>query len=765
MLSFRASRGICYSCKYQLLDLFQYGFSQPLRPVRVAQSPLPNLRRLPRRCLSSSTRRLNEEELEERPRDKPLTEAQIEAIAREARQTFGETLPKDLLTAKEYAIYERLYGPPLELTDADDLGPLRQFGDIDGEEFREVLLQEARDGQLEEVRYDRDESTAEELSQEAELEPQVEEVLEGEAEDATEPAHKDSVADLRLRQDMEDAIESGSFLSEQAAEDELEGIDEEDAYIAEGVQAPRSHPRTILGRFGSSPLTLQLPKGAFTDPITELLSNSSNKHLSEIAHRVFDGPGFPTGPGTPASKNNTPQKPIKLEASQPRMGPMEADVYLAAVMPHTYAAVTSTLVEIRKRLGKSWLLDLMNKEGGPRVLDAGAGGAAVVAWREIVKAEWQATTGVDEVGDAVLPFGKSTVVTGPDTLRHRTSRFLENTTFLPRLPDYVHIDSAADADSQGTGSPRKQYDVIIAPHTLWPLAEDHQRKYQVQNLWSLLNPNGGVLILIEKGVPRGFEAIAGARKMLLDNHITPDSSGFPHKTSSGTDSMYTEEQKGMIVAPCTNHSKCPMYHEEGLRRGRKDFCHFSQRFIRPPYLQTLLGARDRNHEDAKFSYVAVQRGHDERFNGLKQGTGTTESAFNGDGATSEKFFSLGFPRAVLPPIKRQGHVILDLCTPAGRLERWTVPRSYSKQAYRDARKSNWGDLWVLGAKTRVDRKVRTGRDGITSRKGKNMAEVDADERGSKSTKHTSAKEKKGKKYKRNRKDTKFSQLAELESGV
>ncbi|KAK5188167.1 37S ribosomal protein S22, partial [Cryomyces antarcticus] len=43
------------------------------------------------------------------------------------------------------------------------------------------------------------------------------------------------------------------------------------------------------------------------------------------------------------------------------------------------------------------------------------------------------------------------------------------------------------------------------------------------------------------------------------------------------------------------------------------------------------------------------------------------------------------------------------------LERWTVPKSFSKQAFRDARKAQWGDLWALGAKTRAARNVRLGR--------------------------------------------------------
>jgi hypothetical protein len=70
---------------------------------------------------------------------------------------------------------------------------------------------------------------------------------------------------------------------------------------------------------------------------------------------------------------------------------------------------------------------------------------------------------------------------------------------------------------------------------------------------------------------------------------------------------------------------------------------------------------------------------------------------------------MSLPRNVSRPLKRHGHVLLDLCTPAGKLERWIVPQSHGRQEYRDARKAKWGDLWALGAKTRTERKVRLGR--------------------------------------------------------
>ena len=109
---------------------------------------------------------------------------------------------------------------------------------------------------------------------------------------------------------------------------------------------------------------------------------------------------------------------------------------------------------------------------------------------------------------------------------------------------------------------------------------------------------------------------------------------------------------------------------------------------------------------------------------MQQGKASTDAAFAGhewlenpDDAenpllvTTDQVNPLSLPRLILPALKRRGHIILDVCTPAGTLERWTVPRSFSRQAFRDAKKTRWGDLWALGAKTRIPRNVRLGRAG------------------------------------------------------
>ena len=69
----------------------------------------------------------------------------------------------------------------------------------------------------------------------------------------------------------------------------------------------------------------------------------------------------------------------------------------------------------------------------------------------------------------------------------------------------------------------------------------------------------------------------------------------------------------------------------------------------------------------------------------------------------------GWSRLVRPPSKRSGHVVLDLCTPAGSLQLYTIAASHSELlgpgSYRMARKARWGDAWPHPAvvrRTRID---------------------------------------------------------------
>lgn len=634
----------------------------------------------------------------------------VEDEMRRLREWYaGNEVPGQLLEEEERRVYERLFGGVRDV----EVGAEEVVGEEEVATSGTGVLRE-KGGVLEEVKF--------------------------EEEDVKTVGKKKkkgkSKGDELLLADIQAAMEG-----------ETEGVDEEavdlDAEEEESETGDavfqRTHPLTLANRFETSPSTLPMPKLELTDPIETMLANISNKHITQHAHRIFGGAGLPYSTSTSTRGRAMPQKPIALDAYQSQMAEIEGDVYMASLIPGVYASVMSVLVETRKRLGTQWARDIVQKaeKGELKILDAGGAGAGVLAVRELIRAEWEslhedspnlgtpmALAEVDgKVGGEVArpPPGQATVLTGSDTLRKRAAKLLENTTFVPRLPDYVHTEEA---------KLKGKFDVVIAPHTLWPLKEDYIRKTHVQNLWSLVNSEGGVLMLMEKGVPRGFEMVAGARDMLLETRIaspeaTTKERNIYARVPEGEEPTRfldaVEKEKAMIIAPCTNHADCPMYQQKGLVKGRKDICAFAQRYHRPPFLQSIFGSKGKNHEDVEFSYISVMRGRDLRSSqeetptstqdikapAIHQGPKATDLAFKGYESTPSSLHlnSLSLPRMILPPLKRKGHVILDLCTPAGTLERWTVPRSFSRQAYRDARKASWGDLWALGAKTRIPRKA------------------------------------------------------------
>jgi ribosomal protein RSM22 (predicted rRNA methylase) len=740
MLKTRGIQTVCLSCRlHSAISRARNARlpSQAQLALQQSRTPATNFW-TQRRAISTTAQRkqLSQETVPEDAHSPAVQQLNIEVNVRRARQRFGDSLPRGHLNEAEYKVYERLYGEPLFVDTAEELlEPAVEEEEIIEEEQEDgsiVLLRKGPDGELEEIELLNEPEELEELEAAAESE---------EPDETTMTPEEWEVYKEEKAQRYHDGVYEQSRLAHHEAEDleDLEQIEDEDFM--------RAHPLTLAGRFKPSPSTVFLPKEALVDPTALLLTRANHKHLTESSNRIFGGKGLPFSASTPPARLGREQKPIPLDPSQSDMGNIEADVYMASVQPGTYASVMSALVEVRRRLGSPWMERILQKKGGT-ILDAGSGGVGILAWHEILQAEWQRMH--EESGNTSLdaaPLGKATVLTASDTLRHRASRLLDNTTFIPRLPDNV-----ASEDQANEQQPRKVYDIIIAPHTLWPLRQEYLRKEQVQKYWSLLNPKGGVLILLEKGLPRGFEVIAAARELLLNKHISSPNS--PHietpleaqVSRPNEDTRFTAKETGMIIAPCTNHSACPMYGSPGISSGRKDFCFFSQRYIRPPYLQRILNAKDKNHEDVQFSYLAVQRGRDQRMpehdligKGFVQDMKSTDAAFKGhewknisqeeteegkidaDLQTPEDVNPLMLPRLILPALKRRGHIILDVCTPAGTLERWTVPRSFSKQAFRDARKARWGDLWALGAKTRIPRSVRLGRPNDEfDKKGRKM---------------------------------------------
>ncbi|CAG7925945.1 unnamed protein product [Penicillium olsonii] len=627
-----------------------------------------------------------------------------ESFVHLVRQRFGDGLPDALLSEEELQIYIRLYGAPIGRADIDVMA--------EEEQDEPSLLRDDGEGGWEEV-------------------------------DMEEEAAK---TDDAYAYDMDNPPKDPETLAEQRTREVAEQLGGQEAleqFEDEAVPGPtmRADPNTLAGRFGTDPSTIFLPEKAIINPIAKILSGYANKHLYEVSNRVFGGQGLPHSTATPRGGSELPQKPLPLDASQRYMGQMEANTYLAVLYPGIYSAVLSVLVETRKRLGDDWLRGLLSQKGGPNVLDASGGGAGILAWKDLARTEWDNM--YPSARGMATPPGKSTVIVGSDTLRARASQLLDNTTFLPRLPDYTHIRQKPTLEDSSEVPKRKQYDIIIAPYSIQGYTENYERKQHVENLWSLLNPNGGILILLEKGRQRGFEAISGAREMLLQRHIAnPGSTEYDNFLEDPDQREVIQKEPGMIIAPCTNHSTCPMHNFSGTSHGRREYCSFEQRYVRPFFLQNILRAKHRNHEDVRFSYLSVQRGVDLRQDrGLQQNPTSTDVAFEGFPTPEDlkqnnqpTVETLALPRTVFPPLKRDGHVLIDVCTPAGKIERWTVSRAQGAQQYRDARKAKLGDLWALGARFRRVRNLELGGkhfEGKKERLERRAAErqLDAEEEG------------------------------------
>lgn len=134
------------------------------------------------------------------------------------------------------------------------------------------------------------------------------------------------------------------------------------------------------------------------------------------------------------------------------------------------------------------------------------------------------------------------------------------------------------------------------------------------------------LVLVVPGTPQAYKQLMIIRDLLI------------HKGA-------------FIVAPCPHHKPCPLTGD--------DWCHFSTRLARPAFHKEIKDVA-LGYEDEKYSYLVALKEPTERI-----------------GA-----------RVIKRPLKRSGHVILDLCATDG-LYRQTV--SKKDKDYKRATKIVWGD--------------------------------------------------------------------------
>ena len=175
------------------------------------------------------------------------------------------------------------------------------------------------------------------------------------------------------------------------------------------------------------------------------------------------------------------------------------------------------------------------------------------------------------------------------------------------------------------------HDAIVLSYVLNELSPNEQ----IHVLERAYSAADKLLILIEPGTPDGFGRILMARNLLI-------------------------ELGAKVIAPCPHNNSCPL--APSFNEG-KDWCHFSVRIPRGKYHRR---AKDGTlpYEDEKYCYLVLSP-HQQPIPG---------------------------ERVIKAPIKKTGHVILDLCTQKGDLKRRIVSKSDGK-SYTKARDIEWGDEW------------------------------------------------------------------------
>ncbi|KAG5356082.1 37S ribosomal protein S22 [Yarrowia sp. B02] len=397
--------------------------------------------------------------------------------------------------------------------------------------------------------------------------------------------------------------------------------------------------------------------------------------------------------------------------------PLDSALTVAAATLHqNYGSAYAVLKEVRQKMPEGWTPN--------SVLDVGLGASAgMLAVNEVFAdvENWH-------------PDRKTAVVLGPRVNTVLTKQFLDTQKHEDQGQNNFR-DKVRNSRIQ-TGLPKNnkyKYDLIVANQQLDLMArqEDQTLERFSQRLVELLSPDG-VLVLVDRGNPNGYERIARAREVLIRPmgdtgavktpvpfgrtrrlHMSSSDEEKKLKQELGPEFEIEEEEIPEedriylhIVAPCSHHGKCP-FQQGQLRKqntAKGSWCSFTQKLARPEYVMQLKrgkklaaswdpkvtknlnkyagGGRPGSSdlEVPSFSYLIVQR-HTQQEVNLPQ--------------------DQRWPRILKPPMKRKNHVIMNICGPEGGLHSWTVTKSQGKQEYLDARKALQRDQWALDAKVKA----------------------------------------------------------------
>lgn len=211
---------------------------------------------------------------------------------------------------------------------------------------------------------------------------------------------------------------------------------------------------------------------------------------------------------------------------------------------------------------------------------------------------------------------------------------LQNTTCVDGNAAMMHLTQKVLQDEKNVSlikTPMQHYtflptDLTLFSYSLGELTHSVRRHVLLQ-AWEQTKH---ALIVIEPGTPEGFAVQSAAREVLI-------------------------ESGAFIVAPCGHNAPCP------LLTTPDDWCHFATHVPRSQaHKQLKKGAL--SYELEKYTYLIA----------------------------TQQPVAVPRHRIIRPPLKRSGHLILDICTQAG-IVRTTYTKAKNKE-YKKVQKAHWGDL-------------------------------------------------------------------------
>ena len=312
-------------------------------------------------------------------------------------------------------------------------------------------------------------------------------------------------------------------------------------------------------------------------------------------------------------------------------------------------------------------------------------------------------------------------------------------------------DGVRTAASLRGANRRDGFDVVVSNYALGEIPADTSATFTqrsmdvtVRQLWDRVAP-GGVLVIAEPGTPRGSLIVRRARALILEVARLDMEQHARRREIKPSEA----DIQAYVVAPCQHDKACPLK-DEHREDGFSTWCHFQQRGMRSAYYREINQSA-KPYQDEKFSYVvlrkssrdrarrdaesATRRAADERriealaSDGVPHRPSAPDDENNTadnetddeeeeedegeDGEEEDKFHTSlaresaeDWSRVIRHPHKRKGHVVVELCTPRGEIERAVIAKSHGQgswaigaDGYKFARKLRWGDLWPFANKT------------------------------------------------------------------